>query len=107
MATVSLGAAIVLDVCAKGTTDVKWRILQESRSLLITTEALYTEFLHGIQGQEADEGLFDGGVVNWDLIGEKERFQARSVDRGTRVSLTFRDVVKVKSLGKVLDFLGK
>lgn len=105
MATVSLGAAIVLDVYAKGTTDVKWRVLQEKRSLLLTTEALYTDFLHGIRGLETDEGLFNGGVVNWDLVEEKVRFEAGSMDRDTRVSLTFRDVIKVKSLGKGLNFL--
>ena len=107
VATVSLGAPIVLDIYVKGTTTAKWRILQESRSLLITTEALYSEFLHGICGLEIDKELRNGGVVNWDMVGEKEKFETGIVHRRKRLSLTFRDVIKVRNLGKGLNFLRK
>lgn len=107
MATVSLGSAGVLDLYDK--CDVqrnpKWRVLQEQRSLLITSGEMYEAWLHGITGVEVDERLVE--VVNWGLVGEKEHFSEGSSVRGTRVSLTFRDVVKVKILGKGLGFLNK
>lgn len=101
--TVSLGAAIVLDMYSKekgawSRREPEWRILQERRSLLITADKMYTDFLHGIRGVEVDEGIGEGGVVNWNLLGNQE-FQHEKNVRGTRVSLTFRDVVRVKSLG--------
>ena len=102
----SLGSAAVLDVYAKGGVQggPKWRVLQERRSLLITRGEMYEAWLHGIAGVEVDERLAE--VANWGLIGKKENFaEGRSV-RGTRVSLTFRDVLKVKTLGKGLSFLG-
>ncbi len=117
VATVSLGAPIVLDVYRKPAagealdSNPAYRILQEPGSLLISTAVMYTEHLHGIAEVDVDENLHggDGGVANWEMLspGLKERIEA---DRGrqrreTRVSLTFRDVVKVKSLGKSLGFL--
>ena len=109
--TVSLGAAIVLDVYAKGAgagmgREPEWRILQERRSLLITADEMYTDCLHGIRGVDVDEGIGEGGVVNWALVGNKEEFRDGKNVRGTRVSLTFRDVVRVKSLGKAFGFAG-
>lgn len=110
--TVSLGAAIVLDVYTKEKgaraetgRAPEWRILQERRSLLITTDKMYTDCLHGIRGVEVDEGIGEDGVVNWALVGNKEEFQDGKNVRGTRVSLTFRDVIRVKSLGKAFGFM--
>lgn len=107
--TVSLGAAVVLDVYAKGKgagtgREPEWRILQERRSLLITADKIYTDCLHGIRGVDVDEGIEEGGVVNWALVGNKEEFREGRNVRGTRISLTFRDVVRVKSLGKAFGF---
>ena len=107
--TVSLGSHIVLDVTSKS--DVhdqwgkrrKWRVLQEARSLLITTEEVYRDCLHGIEELEVDRDL--RGVANWELLGDKEAFEVTAKRRETRVSLTFRDVVKVKNLGKALSGL--
>lgn len=111
VATVSLGAAVVLDVYAKGEggtgREPEWRILQERRSLLVTAGEIYTDRLHGIRGLDVDEGLGVGAVVNWGLVADKEEFKEGRNVRGLRVSLTFRDVVKVKSLGKGLGFLRK
>lgn len=106
VATVSLGSPGVLDVYAKGELqEPKWRVLQERRSLLITTGEMYWGWLHGIAGVDVDERL--GEMANWDSIGRKGDFaQGKSV-RGTRISLTFRDVVKTKTLGKGLGFLSK
>ena len=94
----------------------KWRIYQEPRSLLITTGKMYEECLHGIEGVEVDEDVREwdgagGGVVNWGLLREStrrevERDGGRS-ERGTRVSLTYRDVVKVKKIGRALGGLGR
>ncbi|KAL8729746.1 MAG: hypothetical protein Q9166_004575 [cf. Caloplaca sp. 2 TL-2023] len=119
VATVSLGAPIVLDVYRKPAAgeslDAKpaYRILQEPGSLLISTGEMYTKHLHGIVEVEVDKDLHggQGGVVNWEMLGSewKERFEEERGEwkRETRVSLTFRDVLKVKSLGKGLGFMSK
>ena len=79
----------------------KWRILQEERSLLVTRGGAYTELLHGIAETDCDERLQE--VVNWDMLADKERFGTEGVcERGTRVSLTFRDVRKVAKVGAKL-----
>ncbi|KAL8803526.1 MAG: hypothetical protein Q9182_003127 [Xanthomendoza sp. 2 TL-2023] len=117
VATVSLGAPIVLDVYHKPSAGKSldpqpaYRILQEPGSLLISMGEMYTKHLHGIAEVEVDENLHEGkgGVINWDMLGPewKERFDKEGgrSRRETRVSLTFRDVLKVKSLGKGLGFL--
>lgn len=106
MATVSLGAPIVLDLYGKGEDAPRFRILQERRSLLITRKRIYTEFLHGIAERTREEGIGEGSVCNWGLLREREGFEGGAFDRGTRVSLTYRDVVKVASLGNTMKFLG-
>ncbi|RJE19371.1 hypothetical protein PHISCL_08287 [Aspergillus sclerotialis] len=122
VATVSLGAPIVLDLYAKRDTDQgegsesvsvgagmrrpEFRILQERRSLLITREKIYTDFLHGIAETQKDEGLSAESVCNWDLLREKDQFASGSYERETRVSLTYRDVIKVSRLGNTMKFLG-
>lgn len=114
--TVSLGSHTVLEVSRKSPrksgNDIlptehdgaaftgKWRILQERRSLLISTGEVYTKCLHGIEGVTVDEGLGPESVVNWDMLGEKGSFEEGRKERGKRISLTFRDVLKVKALGR-------
>lgn len=113
VATVSLGSHIVLDVKPKKdeTTgerlgDVQgWRILQEPRSLLITTGELYTGCLHGISEVKIDEDLDENNIANWDLLGDRTPFAGGQVIREPRVSLTFRDVIRVKKLGKAFGGL--
>jgi len=97
----------VLDIKPKDGTNTGWRILQEPRSLLITAGSLYTETLHGISELEFDEGVDADGIVNWDLLGDKKPFPAGSSVRKKRISLTFRDVIKVKKLGKAFGGLGR
>ena len=109
VATISLGAPIVLDIYGKtegGKRREKpsFRVLQEPGSLLVTRGELYTEFLHGIAEVEVDEGLTKEGIVNWALLGRKDWDGGRN-ERRTRVSLTYRDVLKVSNLGK--RFLGR
>ncbi|KAJ5179332.1 Oxoglutarate/iron-dependent dioxygenase [Penicillium capsulatum] len=120
VATVSLGAPIVLDIYEKnihdatsvqdvGTNDrnkPRFRILQERRSLLITTGAMYTDFLHGIAETTRDENINQTGICNWDLLREKECFREGYYQRETRVSLTYRDVLKVAKMGNTMKFLG-
>ncbi|KAF2432028.1 hypothetical protein EJ08DRAFT_732783 [Tothia fuscella] len=114
VATISLGASIVLDIYDKrGDGDVenenekgvRRRILQEPGSLLVTTGEAYTSLLHGIEEIERDEGLGEDGVVNWKLLGDKSKFEGGVNERGTRVSLTYRDVLKVSKVG--IGILGR
>ncbi|KAH0607105.1 uncharacterized protein H6S33_003093 [Morchella sextelata] len=98
VATVSLGAPIVLEVFEKsedGLGEAKFRILQEPRSLLVTTDDMYTTHLHGIAQQTVDENIGPETVANWDLLGEKDLFADGRYDRQIRTSLTYRDVLKV------------
>ncbi|KAG8630381.1 hypothetical protein KVT40_002000 [Elsinoe batatas] len=108
-ATVSLGGAVVLDIYDKGgqgegqggTEGRKWRILQERGSLLVTQGEVYGGTLHGIAEVEVDEHLGPETVANWELLGEKERWEAEGRNvRVTRTSLTYRDVVKVSDAGR-------
>lgn len=109
VATVSLGSHIVLDVKQKGGDTIvdRWRILQERRSLLITSGTLYTEFLHGISELEIDEDLARESIVNWDLLGDEDAYLTGWASREKRISLTFRDVKKVQMLGKAFGGLGR
>ena len=98
----------MLDVRPKrGASDGAWRILQEPRSLLITTGELYTECLHGIDGVKIDKDVRNEKIVNWALLGHKRPFKEGSAERETRISLTFRDVKKVQKLGKAFGVLGR
>jgi len=88
------------------------RILQEPRSLLVTRGEAYEGLLHGIADVKVDEDLRPENIANWDLLGEESVFlhpgdSANGVEgapaggrnvRGTRISLTFRDVLKVKTM---------
>jgi alkylated DNA repair protein alkB family protein 6 len=125
VATVSLGGSVCLEITAKSTTSVReiraddatettynvpTRILQEPRSLLITTGDAYLDLMHSIASVEVDVGLNVGTVANWSLLTDTERIvQAGGKSlRETRVSLTYRDVLKVSSAAsKVLGSFGK
>jgi alkylated DNA repair protein alkB family protein 6 len=123
VATVSLGAPIVLDIYDKNKEQTenemkpsgeesekekrrpKFRILQEPRSVLVTSGSMYTDYLHGIAETEADSDLTPKTIANWDLLGGQAMFQSGSYQRHTRTSLTYRDVLKVSKIGKGLKFL--
>ncbi|KAK6081688.1 calpain [Seiridium cupressi] len=102
--TVSLGASLCLNIHKSkedGALDPNpvWRILQEPRSLLVTTADLYTEYLHGIADITEDVGLSEDTVSNWQLLRSSDEFTEGRNARSTRTSLTYRDVLKVSKLG--------
>lgn len=85
-------------------------LLLEPRSLVITTSSLYTSHLHGIEGITEDYiSAPDGAVANAkpvrianaDLLGDPAMreavLQGRKLARGTRYSLTCRDIARVAS----------
>lgn len=76
-----------------------YRILQEPRSLLVTTNALYTDYLHGIADVDQDMGLSSDSIVNWHLLRDPDSFVGGLNHRQTRTSLTYRDVIKVSKVG--------
>lgn len=113
MCTVSLGSSLCLNLHRSrdgGAIDPTpaWRVLQEPRSLLVTTESLYTDHFHGIA--DVDQDLYlsaEGGVVNWSMLGNPEEYASGHNVRGSRTSLTYRDVRSVSMVGKKLGLVGK
>jgi alkylated DNA repair protein alkB family protein 6 len=110
--TVSLGASLCLNLYKSkddGALDPEpiWRILQEPRSLLITTETLYTDYLHGIADIVEDVDLSAETVANWELLRSPESLSAGRNVRATRTSLTYRDVMQVSQLGAKFGMFGK
>ncbi|KAH9222655.1 hypothetical protein DL95DRAFT_325599 [Leptodontidium sp. 2 PMI_412] len=110
--TVSLGSSLCLDLYGTnedGTREIepRWKILQEPRSLLITTGQLYTDFLHGIADVSQDVDLGPNTVSNWNLLRSPDDFINGNNERRIRVSLTYRDVLKVSKLGGQLGTFGK
>jgi alkylated DNA repair protein alkB homolog 6 len=111
-ATVSLGSHTVLDIYKKnegGERESKpsWRILQEPRSLLVTEQPMYRDTLHGISNVIVDEDLREGAITNWHLLADTTPYETGRCERQPRISLTFRDVLKVAKLGGAMKFLGK
>ncbi|KAL1840096.1 hypothetical protein VTJ49DRAFT_791 [Mycothermus thermophilus] len=105
--TVSLGSSLCLNLYKSkedGALDPVpvWRILQEPRSLLITTGDLYSEYLHGIEPVAADVDLSEQTIANWSLLRDPSSFENGLNQRQTRTSLTYRDVLKVSKLGSKL-----
>ncbi|KAK7418806.1 hypothetical protein QQX98_003668 [Neonectria punicea] len=103
----SLGASLCLDIHRSkddGALDPEpaWRILQEPRSLLITTEKLYSDYLHGIANIEEDIELSAKNVANWDLLRDTDTYADGRNVRQTRTSLTYRDVLGVSKIGNKL-----
>jgi len=111
-ATVSLGSHTVLEVYRKNDVGERepapsWRILQEPRSLLITTSQMYRGTVHGIAEVEEDQDLGSQTIANWNLLADKSVFESGTAKRATRLSLTYRDVLKVAKLGGAMKFMNK
>lgn len=111
-ATVSLASHTVLEIYEKTATGEreqkpKWRILQEPRSLLVTTGDIYSTTLHGIAELQQDEDLNEASIANWDTLGNRELYMSGTVERQKRISLTFRDVLKVIRIGGSNKLLGR
>ncbi|KFG86173.1 hypothetical protein MANI_008646 [Metarhizium anisopliae] len=110
--TVSLGASLCLNLHRNrddGALDPvpAWRILQEPRSLLITTDDLYTDYLHGIADIEEDLDLSADTIVNWSTLRCSQQFADGRNVRQTRTSLTYRDVLKVSRMGNKLGMFSR
>ena len=110
--TISLGSSLCLDIYGSkenGTieSEPRWKILQEPRSLLITTDSLYTDYLHGIAEIKEDANLNPTTVSNWNLLRSPDEFVNGRFERQTRTSLTYRDVIKVSKLGSKFAMLSK
>ena len=108
----SLGASLCLDIFKSkedGAVDPEpsWRILQEPRSLLITTLDLYNDYLHGIADATEETELSEDTVANWGHLRSTTAFPGGRNIRGTRTSLTYRDVMEVSRLGNKLRLFGK
>ncbi|KAF5022053.1 hypothetical protein F66182_5899 [Fusarium sp. NRRL 66182] len=84
-----------------------WRILQEPRSLLVTTDQLYTDYLHGIADIEEDVDLGADTVANWDLLRSPDAYASGRNARQTRTSLTYRDVIQVSKVANKLGMFLK
>jgi len=102
--TVSLGSSLCLGIYESkddGTTETtpRWRILQEPRSLLITTHEIYTDYLHGIAETTEDVDLGPDTIANWNLLSSTDGVSSGKCERQTRTSLTYRDVIRVIKLG--------
>lgn len=126
VATVSLGGSVCLSLTPKSSSKganreemeenegEQWklptRIFQEPRSLLITTGRAYESLLHGVDAVDVDENLNAETVANWSLLDDPKVFEEAGGRnrRGTRISLTYRDVLKVSSAAsKVFGGLGR
>lgn len=110
--TISLGASLCLDIYRTGNDGQKeerpaWRILQEPRSLLVTTDQMYTDYMHGIADVVEEDDLGPMTIANWALLGCPEDLISGSFQRQSRTSLTFRDVVKVSKLSSKLGLFVK
>ena len=103
-ATISLSSHTVLDVTDKTNPERRWRVLQEPRSLLVTCGAVYSGTLHGIAEAEGDGQLHggEGGLCNWESLGDEGMFEGGWRERGERVSLTCRGVRRVSKLPRML-----
>lgn len=72
----------------------------------MTTDAIYHDFLHGISERALDDNLRRDAIANWDLLGEKSALDGGTLERQKRISLTYRDVLRVSKIGGSLSFLG-
>jgi len=110
--TISLGGSLCLDIYGNkedGTIESapRWKILQEPRSLLITSGELYTDYLHGIAEVKEEINLSPTTVANWELLGNPDDVVCGRLERKTRTSLTYRDVIQVSKLGTKFGLFGK
>ncbi|KAI9652617.1 MAG: hypothetical protein M1829_001497 [Trizodia sp. TS-e1964] len=107
VATISLGAPIVLEITKKRVEQqeeprnegVFGRILLEPRSLLVLTNDMYSNYLHGIAEVSLDGNLGPASISNWALLGSPQSYVSGSYIRRQRTSLTYRDVLNVSKLG--------
>jgi len=91
VANITLGSHGVLEIRENNESrKLVGEILLEQKSLLITKDELYSSYLHGIAEKTADV-VEKERMKNLDLCSITEG----TMDRGTRVSLTIRNIPKV------------
>lgn len=95
VANITLGSHAVLEISRREDRHPEGKILLKPRSLLITKDEAYTDFLHGIE--EIEEDIVDSSVVGAESFGD----QPKCLVRGTRVSLTIRHVPRVIRVGSI------
>ena len=71
------------------------RILQEPRSMLITSKDLYTAYRHEIEEICVDKDIDDTHIANFGMLGNSDAYQATEMPRQLRISLTYRQVLKI------------
>ena len=64
---------------------------------MITTAQVYTDYLHEIEESTIDKNLNENTVANWSLL-SIPNLLVGDVERKTRTSLTFRDVLRVAKI---------
>ena len=62
---------------------------------------MYRDFLHGVAEITVDEDLGPTTIANWNQLGAAELTHDGKLERVTRTSLTYRDVLKTKNIGKL------
>lgn len=77
-------------------------ILLERCSLVLVQEHMYTSYLHGIKELTCDH--LTETISNLDMTQYKN---GETITRGTRVSMTIRNVPKVISASRVSSLFGK
>ncbi|CCG82917.1 Putative uncharacterized protein [Taphrina deformans PYCC 5710] len=96
VATLTLGSHCVYHLYSKDQPrQILASILQEPGSCLVTCGATYSKYLHGIDEVQEDADLSADNILNWDFLSEE--YQVPKLTRGTRLSLTYREVNKVKN----------
>ena len=73
---------------------LEFSLLLKPRSLLILKDSLYTDFLHGIE-EVTEDVISEGRVLNAVSLGVKN---GERLERGTRISLTIRNVPKTSKM---------
>lgn len=96
--TITLGSHCVYHVHDKQDRRCLINLIQEPGSMLVTMNGTYSDYLHSIEEVKVDEDLSSQAIANWRMLSSK--YQQAFLPRKTRISLTFRDVLKQKSLVK-------
>ncbi len=82
-------------------------LLLEPCSLLILKDKMYDVYLHGIK-ETAEDCIDSSTILNFENLEQKEKYlNSMLVKRGTRVSLTIRNVSKIIKINKNLFFSNK
>lgn len=97
--TISLGSSCVYNLYDKSPQrKTVAEILQEPGSCMITRAPAYADYLHGISEVDIDS-VNCKKTLNWHML--RPEYQQESLVRTTRLSLTYRDVIKERAIFKL------